>query len=344
MPRFIADKYREHQQECLDRFNQLKANEEELNRIFIDIYGLQGELSPEVADRDVTVYRIIDEPDAEERKMPYVLSMRDEIVSLLSYMVGCMLGRYSPYVDGLLYAGGEWDEGAIRARIEAAAPGRDFYDPDLGLFLPDRDGIIPITDEAYFEDDIVERTAEFVQKVYGRETLEENLAFIARALKGKGDTSREVIRSYYLNDFYADHLRTYKKRPIYWQCDSGKQAGFRALFYLHRYEPDTLGRLRVDYLHKMQALYQSGIEDCGSILAGGAPGAEKGRATRRQDRLQKQEAEARLYDQALGHLAAMRISLDLDDGVKVNYQKFQDVDVSVLGQRAQRISLLTPIK
>ncbi len=340
MPRLIADKYREHQQERLDRFNQLKANEEELNRIFIDIYGLQDELSPEVADRDVTVYRIIDEPDAEERKMPYVLSMKDEIASLLSYMVGCMLGRYSPYVDGLLYAGGEWDYEAIHARIEAAAPGRDFYDPELGLFLPDPDGIIPITDEAYFEDDIVERTAEFVQKVYGRETLEENLAFIARALKGKGDTPREVIRSYYLNDFYADHRRTYKKRPIYWQCDSGRAAGFRALFYLHRYEPDTLGRLRADYLHRLQSQYEHGVESCDNIINSSASAAEKGKATRRKEKLQKQLEECKTYDQALAHLANRRISLDLDDGVKRNYELFQGVEVPRDGRRALKVDLL----
>ena len=181
MSRLISDKYRAVQQEYLQRFNQLRANEEELNRIFIDIYGLQGELTPDVAEKDVTVYRIIDQPDAEQRKMAYVLSMRDEIVSLLSYMVGCMLGRYSPYVDGLLYAGGEWSYDAVCARIAQGAEACDFYDPALGLFLPDHDGIVPITDDDYLPDDIVTRTAEFVRKVYGADTLEENLRFIAGA-------------------------------------------------------------------------------------------------------------------------------------------------------------------
>jgi len=228
------------------RFRELKANEEELNRIFIDIYGLQGELTPDVAEKDVTVYRIIDQPDAEQRKMAYVLSMRDEIVSLLSYMVGCMLGRYSPYVDGLLYAGGEWSYDAVCARIAQGAGACDFYDPALGLFLPDHDGIVPVTDDDYLPDDIVTRTAEFVRKVYGADTLEENLRFIADALGGKGDSPRQVIRNYYLHDFYTDHLKTYQKRPIYWQFDAGKQDSFKCLMYLHRYDRDTVARVRTD--------------------------------------------------------------------------------------------------
>ena len=215
MSRLIRDKYLAHQQECLARFNQLKANEEELNRIFIDIYGLQGELTPDVADKDVTVYRIIDNPNEEERKMAYVLSMRDEIVSLLSYIVGCMLGRYSPYVDGLLYAGGEWDYAAVCQRIAEGAKECDFYDDSLGLFLPDKDGIVPITDDEYFADDIVSRTLDFIRKVYGADTLDENLRFVADALGNKGDSPRDVLRNYYLKDFYTDHLRTYQKRPIY---------------------------------------------------------------------------------------------------------------------------------
>ena len=324
MPRLISDKYREHQQECLNRFAQLKANEEELNRIFIDIYGLQGELSPEVADRDVTVYRIIDEPDAEERKMPYVLSMRDEITSLLSYMVGCMLGRYSPYVDGLLYAGGDWDYEAICARIEEAAPRREFYDRSLGHFLPDPDGILPITDDTYFTDDILTRTVEFTRKVYGAETLEENLRFIAGALNGRGDTPREVIRNYYLNDFYGDHLRTYKKRPIYWLCDSGKQAGFRALFYLHRYTPDTAARLRTDYVHELQDRLRVQLEES-QRAAETAEGSLRAAAARRAQKLDKQLSEVNRYEEVVHHIADMRIPLDLDDGVKVNYAKLQDI-------------------
>lgn len=229
MSRLISDKYREVQRQYLERFEQLRANEEELNRIFIEIYGLQDELTPEVAEKDVTVYRIIDFPDEEQRKMAYVLSMRDEIVSLISYIVGCMLGRYSPYVDGLLFAGGEWDYDAICARIAGGAKTCDFYDETLGLFLPDRDAIVPITDDEYFADDVVARTVEFVKKVYGADTLEDNLRFLASALGNKGDTPRDVLRNYYLNDFYRDHLKTYQKRPIYWQFDSGNYARGRGM-------------------------------------------------------------------------------------------------------------------
>ena len=324
MPRLISDKYREVQQTMLNRFNQLKANEEELNRIFIDIYGLQGELTPEVADKDVTVYRVIDEPNEEERKMAYVLSMRDEIVSLLSYIVGCMLGRYSPYVDGLLYAGGDWDYGAIRARIEAAAPGRDWYDPAEGLFLPDRDGIVPITDDAYFEDDIVSRTVEFVKKVYGSATLEENLKFIADALKGTGSSPREVIRNYYLKDFYADHLKTYQKRPIYWQFDSGKQNGIKALMYLHRYDRDTVARLRTDYVHELQDRLRVQLDDARKRAETGE-GRQRAMAAKRAQKLEKQQGELLKYEEQVHHLADMRIPLDLDDGVKVNYGKLSDI-------------------
>ena len=324
MPRLISDKYREVQQTMLNRFNQLKANEEALNRIFIDIYGLQGELTPEVADKDVTVYRVIDEPNEEERKMAYVLSMRDEIVSLLSYIVGCMMGRYSPYVDGLLYAGGEWDYEAIHARIEAAAPNRDWYEPAEGLFLPDRDGIVPVTDDAYFEDDIVTRTVEFVKKVYGAATLEENLKFIADALKGSGNSPREVIRNYFLKDFYSDHLKTYQKRPIYWQFDSGKQNGIKALMYLHRYDRDTVARLRTDYVHELQDRLRVQLDDARKTAETGE-GRQRTVAAKRAQKLEKQQTELLKYEEQVHHLADMRIELDLDDGVKVNYGKLADI-------------------
>lgn len=320
MSRLISDKYREYQQTCQNRFDTLKANEEELNRIFIDIYGLQEELTPDVADKDVTVYRIIDEPSDEERKMRYVLSMRDEIVSLLSYIVGCILGRYSPYVEGLLFAGGKWDDAQIRARIEEGAKGCDFADPSLGLFYPDGDGIVPITDEAYFSDDIAERTVEFIRKVYGEETLEENLAFVASALGGRGETPREVIRNYYLNDFYADHLKTYQKRPIYWLCDSGKAGAFRALFYLHRYDRDTVGRIRMDYVHELQDRLRVQLDDARRAQES-SEGRAKMQAGKRAQKLEKQLIELGQYEEQVHHLADMRIPLDLDDGVKVNYAK-----------------------
>ena len=324
MSRLISTKYREVQQQYLDRFTQLKQNEEELNRIFIDIYGLQGELTPEVAEKDVTVYRIIDQPNEEQRKMAYVLSMREEIVSLISYMVGCMLGRYSPYVDGLLYAGGPWDEKEISARIAEGAKSCDFYDESLGLFLPDKDGIVPITDDEYLPDDIVTRTEEFVKKVYGADTLEENLKFLADALGNKGDTPRQVLRHYYLNDFYADHLKTYQKRPIYWQFDSAKQNGFKCLCYLHRYDRDTVGRVRTDYVHEIQERLRTQLEGERKTVES-ADGRARVNAVKRAQKLEKQLLEVNQYEEIVHHYADMRLELELDDGVKANYAKLAEL-------------------
>ena len=324
MSRLISDKYREVQQQYLARFTQLKANEEELNRIFIDIYGLQGELTPEVADKDVTVYRIIDQPNEEERKMAYVLSMRDEIVSLLSYIVGCMLGRYSPYVDGLLYAGGAWDYAAVCQRIAEGVKTCDFYDESLGLFLPDKDGIVPITDDEYFADDIVSRTVDFIRKVYGADTLDENLRFVAKALGNKGDSPREVLRNYYLKDFYTDHLRTYQKRPIYWQFDSGKQDSLRCLAYLHRYDQDTIARIRTDYVHELQDRLRVQLEDAQRTAESG-DGRMRTAAVKRAQKLEKQLIEMGKYEEIVHHYADMRLALDLDDGVKVNYAKLGEL-------------------
>ena len=304
----LIDHYRAWKNECEQRFLQLKANEEELNRIFIDIYGLQDELTPDVADKDVTVHRIFDTKDDVSESMQgsnYVRTKRDEIVSLLSYSVGCMFGRYSLDMDGLAYAGGEWDNGKYKS------------------FLPDRDGILPITDEEYLEDDIVSRLCGWLKAVYGADTLEENLDFIARALGSKGNSSREIIRSYFLKDFFKDHGKTYQKRPIYWLFDSGKQNGFKALIYLHRYTPDTIGNLRVDYLHKMQRVYESEINRMQDMIDHSTNAREVAASTKRKEKLQKQLKECRDYDEMIAHLALSRIELDLDDGVKVNYRKIQ---------------------
>ena len=290
MGRLIADKFAAWEAECNDRFNQLKANEEELNRIFIDIYGLQDELTPEVEDKDVTVRRA---------------DLTREIKSLLSYAVGCMFGRYSLDVDGLAYAGGKWD------------------DSKYTTFIPDADNVLPITDEEYFTDDIVGRFVEFVKVVYGTDTLEDNLAFIAKALGVKGTSPRAVIRNYFLNGFYADHVKIYQKRPIYWLYDSGKQNGFKALVYLHRYTPDTIGTLRVDYLHKMQRVYESEINRMQDMMDHTTNAREAAAASKRKDKLTKQLKECRDYDEKISHLALSRIALDLDDGVKVNYRKLQ---------------------
>ena len=304
----LIDHYRVWKKECEDRFINLQMNEEELNRIFIDIYGLQDELPPDVADKDVTVHRIFDTKDDVPESMQgssYVRTKRDEIVSLLSYAVGCMFGRYSLDTDGLAYAGGDWDDGKYKT------------------FLPDRDGILPITDEEYLEDDIVSCLCDWLKAVYGADTLEENLDFIAVALGGKGNSSREIIRSYFLRDFFKDHCKTYQKRPIYWLFDSGKQNGFKALIYLHRYTPDTIGNLRVDYLHKMQRVYESEIGRMQDMIDHSQNAREVAASTKRKEKLQKQLKECRDYDEMIAHLALSRIELDLDDGVKVNYEKIQ---------------------
>lgn len=304
----LADAFTAWKTECEQRFLQLKTNEEELNCIFIDIYGLQDELPPEVADKDVTVHRVFDTKDDVPESMQgssFVRTKRDEIVSLFSYAVGCMFGRYSLDVDGLAYAGGDWDADKYKT------------------FLPDRDGILPITDEEYLEDDIISRLCDWLKAVYGADTLEENLDFIAGALGGKGNSSREIIRNYFLKDFFKDHCKTYQKRPIYWLFDSGKQNGFKALIYLHRYTPDTIGNLRVDYLHKMQRVYESEINRMQDMIDHSTNAREVAASTKRKEKLQKQLKECRDYDEMIAHLALSRIELDLDDGVKVNYEKIQ---------------------
>ena len=283
------------QGQCNERFNKLKANEEELNRIFIDIYGLQDELTPEVEDKDVTV-----------RKADW----QRDIKSLLSYAVGCMFGRYSLDVEGLAYAGGEWDSSKYQS------------------YIPDADNVIPITDEEYLDDDIVSRLCDWLKVAYGADTLEANLDYIAKALGNKGSTSREIIRNYFLNDFFKDHCQTYSvtgsgKRPIYWLFDSGKQNGFKALIYLHRYTPDTIGNLRIDYLHKMQRVYESEINRMQDMMDHSGNAREVAVASKRKDKLAKQLKECREYDEKISHLALSRIELDLDDGVKVNYRKLQ---------------------
>ena len=309
----ISEAFTEWQTECDDRFHRLKANEEELNRIFIDIYGLQDELTPEVADKDVTVHRIFDTKDAVPESMKgsnYVRTMRDEVISLISYAVGCMFGRYSLDAEGLAYAGGAWDSGKYRR------------------FIPDEDNVIPITDEEYLDDDIVSRLLAWLKAAYGADTLEENLDFIAKALGNKGSTSREIIRNYFLNDFFKDHCQTYSvtgsgRRPIYWLFDSGKQNGFKALIYLHRYTPDTIGNLRIDYLHKMQRVYESEINRMQDMMEHSENAREVAAAGKRKEKLTKQLKECREYDEKISHLALSRIELDLDDGVKVNYRKLQ---------------------
>ena len=291
----ISEAFTQWQAECDDRFNKLKANEEELNRIFIDIYGLQDELTSEVEEKDVTVRKA---------------DLQRDIKSLLSYAVGCMFGRYSLDMEGLSYAGGEWDGSKYQS------------------YIPDADNVIPITDEEYLDDDIVSRLCAWLKAVYGADTLEENLDYIAKALGNKGSTSREIIRNYFLNAFFKGPCQTYSvtgsgKRPIYWLFDSGKQNGFKALVYLHRYTPDTIGNLRIDYLHKMQRVYESEINRMQDMMDHSENAREVAAASKRKDKLAKPLKECREYDEKISHLALSRIELDLDDGVKVNYRKLQ---------------------
>ena len=304
----LSDRYERWAWDCNARFDQLKANEEELNRIFIDIYGLADELTPAVAERDVTVmhvYGTAADVPAEMKGSSYVLTRADAVRSLISYTVGCMFGRYSLDEEGIVYAGGEWD--ATRYKT----------------FIPDADAIIPVCDDEYFIDDIAARFVSFVETVYGADTLEENLRFIADAFGGQG-SPRTVIRSYFLRDFYADHVRRYRKRPIYWLFDSGEKNGFKALVYLHRYAPDTLARMRTDYIHPQQSRYQAALADAERLLTE-AQGAERVQLTKRRTALRAQEEELHAYEERVHHLADQMIALDLDDGVRHNYALLQDV-------------------
>lgn len=336
--------YATWKQECEARFQQLKKNEEELNRIFIDIYGLQDELTPEVVDKDITVHRVYDGKDDVPESMRgsnYVRTMRDEIVSLISYAVGCMFGRYSLNADGLVYAGGNWDDVYRRNRLGNGsgdtitvsgvriALNKNYTQVNINgewencTFPVDRDNIIPISDDEYFDDDIVGRFVEFVKTVYGEDTLDENLKFIADALGGKG-APKEVIRNYFLNDFYADHCKIYQKRPIYWLFDSGKKNGFKALIYMHRYREDTIARIRTDYVHEQQGRYRTAIADLESRIANADTGSRV-KLTKQLTKLRDQAEELRVYEEKIHHLADQMIQIDLDDGVKHNYEIFKDV-------------------
>lgn len=306
----LEDSFLLWQDAAMRRFNQLKANEEELNRIFIDIYGLQDELTPEVDDKDVTVRKA---------------DLGRDIRSLISYAVGCMFGRYSLDTPGLAYAGGEWDAAKYNS------------------FIPDTDNVIPITDTRYLDNDIVEQFIKWLTIVYGKDTLEENLDFIAKALGTKGTDSRDIIRNYFLKDFFKDHCATYSvtgsgKRPIYWLFDSGKQNGFKVLIYMHRYNADTIGRVRVSYLHRIQEKYENEVRAIDTITMHMTDQRQLAIEEKRKEKLLKQIAEVKEYDEKLDHLAAEKIEIDLDDGVKVNYEKVQT------DRDGMKYQILAPIK
>ena len=289
MATLIKDKFAAWEDECSERLRKLTSNEKKLNELFHDTYNvpIHGEV---FSDALSSVSQA---------------ELQREIRSLISYAVGCMFGRYSLDVEGLAYAGGEWDAGKYTT------------------YPADKDNIIPICDDEYFDDDIVSRFVKFIAAVYGKDTLEENLKFIADALGGKGQP-REVIRNYFLNDFYADHCKTYQKRPIYWLFDSGKKNGFKALIYMHRYQPDTIARIRTDYVHEQQSRYRTAIADMENRIAN-ASTSERVKLNKVLAKLKDQDEELRSYEEKIHHLADQMIAIDLDDGVKVNYAKFQDV-------------------
>ncbi|NLA52587.1 MAG: hypothetical protein GX860_10785 [Alcaligenaceae bacterium] len=309
----ISSSFEEYKDFTNERFNQLKKNEEELNRIFINIYDLNDELTPEVSDRDITIAKILDNKsdiDEEIKGNQYVLTKEDVIKQFISYAVGCMFGRYSLDEEGLIYAGGEFDSSRYKT-IEVT-----------------NDNIIPITSDVYLDDDMVNRFVDFVEKVYGKETLEKNLAFIAEALgQRRNESSRDTLHSYFLNDFYKDHAQMYSvsgsgKRPIYWQFTSGKENAFNCFIYMHRYDKSTLSTIRTDYLHDVQQRLEIRKIDLTNIVNSDASVVEVNRSRRELRRIEKQIVELNKYDEKLHHMSDQQIEIDLDDGFKVNYPKF----------------------
>ncbi len=308
----IESKYKDWKNYKDMSFSELKINEELINQKVINIYSLKDEMNSTVFDDSIKIRKA---------------DLERDIKSFISYAVGCMTGRYSLDVEGLAYAGGEWDDSKYKT------------------FIPDADNIIPITDEEYFDDDIVCRFVDFVKVVYGEDTLEENLDFIASVLAVKGKSSREIIRNYFIKDFYKDHCKIYKKRPIYWLFDSGKQNGFKALIYMHLYDKDTVGRIRTNYLHKTQNAIEGALKNAEYIISSSTSAVDKANATKDRDKYIKQLNEMKIYDQALAHVALKRIDIDLDDGVKHNYELFQEVEISSEGEDAKKkkVNLLAKI-
>ena len=301
----LSNKFKKWQDYKIKQFNLLKNNEEKLNKIFLKIYDLDIEFKENIKDTSI-----------------FKADFIEDVKSFISYSVGCMFGRYSLDYDGLQFAGGKFDF--------------DKY----SKFIPDDDNIIPVLDSEYFEDDIVGRFVEFVKTCFGEENLEENLDFIANALAKNKKPSREKIRDYLLKNFFNDHKKTYKKCPIYWQFSSGKENGFNCLVYMHRYEPSLVARIRTDYLHKTQKAIEQAIANCDNIINHSSSNSEITKATKDKNKLQKQLKETQEYDEALAHIANQNIEIDLDDGVKVNYAKFQNVEVSREGKKSKKINLL----
>ena len=289
------------------KFHEQKSYEELLNKEFIKIYNLDNVISYKIDENYLTFEK---------------LNLIDTIESLISFAVGCMFGRYSLDHDGLQFAGGEFD-------LE-----------NYHKFKPDDDNIIPVLDTAYFDDDIVGYFTKFIETCFGEETLEENLDYIASVLSESNKPSREIIRDYFLKNFFNNHKKTYKKCPVYWQFSSGKQNGFNCLVYMHRYEPSLVARIRTDYLHKTQKAIEQRISDNDNIINNSTSKQEVTIATKEKTKLQKQLKETQEYDEVLAHIANQNIEIDLDDGVKVNYAKFQNVKISKEGSKTEKRNLL----
>ena len=296
---------------CEDRFQQLKANEEELNRIFIDIYGLQDELTPEVEDKDVTVRKADRERD---------------VKSLISYLVGVVMGRYSLDVPGLAYAGGEWDASKYQT------------------YHPDEDGIVPIYRGIGMEDGLTAQLIVLLKRIYGEDTYRQNIDFIAESIGHNRNESSEEALNRYLNDvFFANHLKIYQKRPIYWLFTSGKNSGFKCLIYMHRYTRDTLARINSRYFLPESTRLKNELEELVGRLAK-AEGRDKVRLEKERQKLAASYNEAIEYGQVLDHMANQYIEIDLDDGVKINYAKFQGVEMVTDSGNKVKKDLLAPIK
>ena len=290
-----------------NQFNLLKSNEIQLNKSFNEFFNVECLIDVNIDDEKISVN---------------LANYENDVKSFISYAVGCMFGRYSLDNECLQFAGGE------------------FNINNYSKFIPDDDNIIPVLDTAYFDDDIVGYFTKFVEICFGKETLEENLDFIAGALSKSNKPSREKIRDYLLKNFFNDHKKTYKKCPIYWQFSSGKENGFNCLVYMHRYEPSLVARIRTDYLHKTQKAIEQAIANCDNIINHSSSKQEVVKATKDKAKLQKQLKETQEYDEALSHIANRNIEIDLDDGVKVNYAKFQNVQVSKEGKKSKKINLL----
>lgn len=316
----IEEAYSQYKEFTNNQFLKLKENEEELNRIFIDIYGLQDELTSDVSDKNITIAKIFDTDDEindEIKGNNYVLTKADVVKQFISYAIGCMFGRYSLDEEGLVFAGGEFDKNKY------------------SKFIPDEDNCIPITDSEYFSDDIVTRFVEFVKTVYGEETLEENLKFISQALSNKNDAPKDIIREYFLKNFYKDHLKRYKKRPIYWLYDAGKKNGFKALIYMHRYNEQTTAKVRIGYLHELQKHYERRASFLKDEIESNN---NRKKAEQELKKIKSQLDECKQFDEKMNHLSSEYISIDLDDGVKVNYEKVQT------GRDGKRYEILGKVK